>query len=168
MNAECGIPETREFESSFCPCCMVPARASPQGSEAIDFAPVAEGDEAEFIAADVKGVNDAVVACTEPELHTPLQADMGKVLQPPAQFADAAQNAALGLRRDTEEDGVKLTEVDFRGLAPRASTLVNPDSALAQVGFPALNAGNKIRVEVGLVFKVISEPVPKLDHLVGR
>ena len=74
----------------------------------------------------------------------------------PSQFADVGQNSALNLRRETKENGIKLPGVAFGGLTHSASALVNPSTALTQVGLAALNAGDELGIQVSLVFEVSS------------
>ena len=93
---------------------------------------------------------------------------MRKIIQPPAHLAYACLNPALNLWRQTEENGVKLAGVDFRGLAHGASGLANPHTALAQVGLAALNAGYELWIQFSLVLEVICQPILKLHRLFGR
>ena len=101
------------------------------------------------------GVDNAVIARAQPKLRAPLQAHVRKIIQPSAHFTYASLNPALHLRRQTEEDGIKLAGVDLRGLVHSASGLVDAQTALAQVGLAALDARDKLGIKFGLVFEVI-------------
>jgi hypothetical protein len=91
-----------------------------------------------------------------------------KILQPPAYLAYACLDPALNLWRKTEENGIKLAGVDFRGLLHGPSVLPNTHAALSQVGLATLDARNELRIQFGLVFEVIRQPILKLQGLLGR
>lgn len=45
---------------------------------------------------------------------------------------------------------------------------MNPHASLSEVIFTAFNARDEFRIEVGLVFDVIGEPLLKLEQLLNR
>jgi hypothetical protein len=144
-------------------------RNSPyRASKAIDFAPMAKRDEKEFISADIAGVDDAVVTHAESEFRAALETGVGKIVQPPAQFADARQNSILNVCGKTEENRIELAGVDLRGLTHGMSNFSDPHTALSQVGLAALDASDELRIQIGLIFEVIGQPILKLNGLAGR
>jgi len=113
--------------------------------EAIDLAPVTERDQANLVLLDIEPIDYAVIAHPETEFRPPLQAIMGKILQPPPQLSNPGFDALLYLRWQTQEDGIELMGVNLRSLVHRLA-LANSDTARAQVCLSTFDARHKFRV----------------------
>jgi len=74
---------------------------------------MAQCDQRQFVAADVEGIDDTVIARAEPKLGASLQARMRKIIQAPAQFADVGQNSALDLRSPGLATGTARISLPF-------------------------------------------------------
>jgi hypothetical protein len=148
------------------PAPSVPATAGGELA-AVDFSPMAERDEGEFIPPEVKGVDDPVIADAQAKLGSPLQAVMRKVFQVASQLPNPGFQAGRPGRRKPEENRVELAGVNLRGLFHGPSASVDTYFALAQIGLAALDAGDKLRIKFSLVFEVIGKPILKLQRLPG-
>ena len=90
---------------------------------------------------------------------------MREALQPSPQIPKLDLNPLLEVRGQTEEDGVEFAGVKLRGLVHGGSAFADARPALAQVGLAAFDAGDELRVEFGLIFKVVGQPVLKLQDI---
>jgi hypothetical protein len=124
-----------------------------------------QGDEAQVIVLEIELVDDPVVARSQAKLSTPLEPLMRKIFQTPSQFADFGLNSFSNRWWKLEENRVELAGVDLRRLAHRPLGLTNPNAALAQIRLTAFDAGDEVRIQFGLVFEVIGQPVHQLQRL---
>jgi len=113
--------------------------------ETIDLAPVTERDQAKLVLLDIEPIDYAVITHPETEFRPPLQAIMGKILQPPPQLSNPGFDALLYVRWQTQEYGIELMGVNLRSLLHRLA-LANSDTARAQVCLSTLNARHKFRI----------------------
>jgi hypothetical protein len=113
-------------------------------SPTVDFAPVAQRHQFQFVSLEVKLVDDTVIPNPEAVFGPSLEATMGVALQPPSQFADLGLDPLLQMRWESAENGVELVGVDLGRLVHGPSPFLDPHATRTEVGLATLDAGHEL------------------------